>query len=129
MIEKVILDYLTGYFADRQEDVIVLMEAPQVPSDDFPVFPDNIVLIERLGGSKSNKLSHASIALQSYGATLYDAVRRDAEVRYAMENAPAEVTALGRVALNSCYNFTDTRTGRYRYQSIYEIYYMEEALL
>lgn len=123
MIEKLIFDYLTSVL----EDDVVLMEAPQIPSDDFAVWPDNLVLIERLGGSKTNKVSHASIAVQSYGASLYDAVRRDAEVRTYMEDAPAYLVNVGRVALNSCYNFTDTRTGRYRYQSIFEIYYMEEV--
>lgn len=120
MIEKVILDYLT----ERIEGT-VLMEVPEIPSEDYPDWPNPLVIIERVGGAKTNHVNRISVALQSYGATLYEAVSLDETVRGAIETLPAAVDNIGRVSLSSCYNHTDTRAGRYRYQSTYEIYFTE----
>lgn len=118
MIEKTILDYLTDTL-----DVPVLMELPEIPSADFPAFPEGMVIIERVGGTVENRLNRASIALQSYGLTLYDAATLDEEVRAAMDEITAH-TDISGAHLASNYNFTDTRTGRYRYQCVYEIFYV-----
>lgn len=118
MIETVILNYL-----NMMLDVPVLMELPEVPSEDFPSFPEELVIIELVGKSVEDRLTDASIALQSYGATLYQAAALDEQVRMAMEQI-TEFTDISGVHLSSNYNHTDPDTKRYRYQCVYEVYYV-----
>lgn len=119
MIEERILAYL----ADKL-NVPVLMEVPEIPSEDYPEWPDALVIIERVGGRKRDRLSEASFAFQSYGASLHEAAVLDERVRRAMDDLPV-LTNIGRTQLSSCYNHTDTRSGRYRYQCTYNINFME----
>lgn len=108
MIEKIILDYL-----NKKLSVPVHMEKP----DEEPV---KYVLIEKVGGSKSNYINSASIALQSYADSLYSAVDLDCEVREAMDDI-VELDDISSAKLVRNYNFTDTTKKKYRYQSIYEL--------
>lgn len=119
MIETTILTYLKTALSNTE----VLMELPEVPSEDYPAFPDKLVVIELIGKSVENRIHDSSIALQSYGKTLYDAASLDEQVRQAMD-AIAESTGISGSHLASNYNFTDARTGRYRYQCVYEVYYV-----
>lgn len=115
MIEKTLADYLRS-----------VLSVPVVFEHE-PEEPDRMVLIERTGGSVRDYLRSASIAVQSYGASLADAIELHEEVRNVMLNAAA-LNTLASVKLNSEYNFTDPETKRYRYQAVYDIvYYQEEA--
>lgn len=114
MIEKTILDYLDGELS-----VPVLMEQPEVP-DSYTNIPTEYVLIERVGGSKSNQVSSASFAVQSYSASLYEAAALDEEVREAMDGI-LELDDIASCRLASNYNFTNTATKQYRYQSVFDI--------
>lgn len=118
MIETVILNYL-----NEQLDVPVLMELPEVPSEDYPSFPDRLVTIERIGSSKTNHVSTVSLAFQSYADSLYNAAVLDKQVREAMDDI-VELNEIGGIRLTSNYNFTDERTKRYRYQCVYDIYFI-----
>lgn len=120
MIEKTVLDYLGGVF----ESIPVLMEVPEVPSETYSTFPEKLIVIELVGKRKSNHVYAASIAFQSYAMSLYEAAALDESVRAAVEGMPA-LANVGGVTLSSNYNFTDTRTKRYRYQCVYDIYYVE----
>lgn len=121
MIETIIRNYLEDIL-----DCPVLMELPEVPSEDYPVFPERIVTIEKVGGSRSNFVYTASIAFQSHSTKrLHDAAALDEEVRAAVDQM-TELPEIGSVRLASNYNHTDTRTGRYRYQCVYDICYIEE---
>lgn len=120
MIETRLIDYLTDALS-----VPVLMEVPEIPSNGYPEWPEAFVVIERVGGNKGDHLSSASFAFQSYGTSLYGAAALDEIVRQAMDSFH-ELDNIGRVRLSSCYNHTDTRSGRYRYQSTYDITFMEE---
>ena len=115
---------LIAYLADELDDVPVLMEVPEIPSQDYPEWPDALVIIERVGGRRHDRLHESSFAFQSSGASLHDAAALDERVRRAMDDFPV-LTNIGRAQLSSCYNHTDTRSGRYRYQSTYNIYHME----
>lgn len=120
MIETIILNYLKEIL-----DVPVLMELPEVPSEDYPEFPERLVTIEKIGGSKTNFVFIASIAFQSHSTKrLHDAAALDEEVRLAIDQM-IELPEIGSVRLASNYNHTDTRTGRYRYQCVYDICYIE----
>lgn len=119
MIEHTVLNYLK-----QNIDVPVLMELPEVPSDDFPEWPERLVVIERIAGTRRNFVNNVSLAFQSYSTErLEDAALLDQEVRAAMDNI-IELDTIGGVRLASNYNFTDSRTKRYRYQCVYEIYYI-----
>lgn len=120
MIEKVVFDYLSG-----QLDVPVFMELPEVPSESFPEWPSEFVLIEKVGESVRNRIRTSSFALQSYSLTsLFKAAELDEKVREIMD-VMAEETEVSRSHMASDYNHTDTRTKRYRYQCVYDITYVE----
>ncbi len=119
MIETTVLNYLKSNI-----DVPVLMELPEVPSEDFPEWPEQFVVIEKIAGIRRNYVDNVSLAFQSYSTeSLYDAAVLDEEVRAAMDNI-IELDAIGGIRLASNYNFTDARTKRYRYQCVYEIYFV-----
>ena len=116
MIEKTVLDYLNSKL-----DVPVLMELPEVPSESYPVFPYSMVLIEKVGERVTDRVHTASIALQSYSTqSLFYAAALDEQVREAMDGI-VELDAVGASHMTSNYNFTDTRTKRYRYQCVFDI--------
>jgi hypothetical protein len=107
MIAKTLLDYLSSVL-----DVPVVMEAP----DQFTDY----VLIDQTGSSRTNHITTTTLALQSYGATLYEAMLLNKEVEEAMDGF-AELDEVTRVELNTDYNFTNTATKQYRWQAVYNI--------
>lgn len=120
MIEEIVLQHLK-----RALQLPILMELPEVPSEDFPAWPERFVVIERVGGSETDHIKSASIALQSYSiCRLADAAALDDDVKRAMPGL-TEYPGVGGVRLSSNYNHTDTRTKRYRYQCVWEIYHTD----
>ena len=116
MIEKIVYDFLKKNIGKN-----VYMEKPCKAYSDIIPF----ILIEKTGGSVSNHISHATISIRSYGATLFKA----AELNETVKSAMSEITSLINVsscALNSDYNFTDVTTKQYRYQAVFNITYMED---
>lgn len=123
MIEKIVLDYLTEQMTTEQTIVPVFMELPEVPSEDYPTMPGRFIVLEKVGGGLTDHINSGSIAVQSYSLnSLYDAAALDEEVRGVMLNMVTQ-GAISGIRLASNYNHTDTRTKRYRYQSVFEIYY------
>lgn len=108
MIELLVLNYL------KDGGINAFMEMPK----NTPSFP--FVIIEKTGSSKYNLIETSTLAIQSYGETLYDAAMLNEQIKTAMEGA-VEVDDITQVSLNSDYNFTDTETKRYRYQAVFEI--------
>lgn len=108
MIEETILSYLTerGFAAYTE-----VPEGGLTPP---------CVLIERTGGGLEDHIRRATVAIQSYGASLYAAASLNEIVIAAM----AGITALPNVAsckLNSDYNFTDESKKLYRYQAVFNL--------
>lgn len=108
MIEKILLDYLT-----EELTVPVYLERPVDPPDEF-------VLIEKTGSSKSNMITRATIAFQSYAETLYNAAILNTQVIAAVERS-VELPEISAAKLNSDYNFTNTAMKQYRYQAVFNI--------
>lgn len=108
MIEKIILDYL-----DQELSVPVYMERPENP-------PGQYVLIEKTGSGKRNQIYDATLAIQSYAPSMYEAAALNETVKDAMESA-VTLGDISRVSLNSDYNFTDTAMKQYRYQAVFNI--------
>lgn len=112
MIEKTILDYLGEHLT-----VPVYMEEPINK-------PASYVLIERTGSSESDLIESTTLALQSYGASLYDAAVLNMAVKAWIKQA-VELPSVSAVYINSDYNFTDTETKRYRYQCVAVVTHFE----
>lgn len=119
MIEKIILDYLSGELSPLP----VFMETPAGTPED-PI-PEEYVLIEKTGSSETNLIPSAVFAFQSVSSkSLYRAAEINEDVKGAMFTVRA-LPEVSRAQLNSDYNFTDTRTKQYRYQAVYDITYKE----
>lgn len=112
MIEKIVLDYLSEK-----------LSCPVVMERDGETAP--FVLLSKTGGSRENRINSASIAVQSYGETLYKTAELNEIVKELMEDMP-ELDLVSRCSLNSDYNFTDPTTKEYRYQALYDITYLME---
>lgn len=85
---------------------------------------DSFVLIERSGGSLVNTARRCSITVQSYARSKYEACALNEEAKEAMFSL-MELNSIGGVVLNSDSDFTDTRTKRYRYQTLFELTYID----
>lgn len=112
MIELKIFDYLVGALT-----VPVYMEIPESP-------PDSFVVLEKTGSSRANFVETATLAIQSYGLSMYDAASLNELVKDAMTDM-GKLIDFGKVELNSDYNFTNTQTKKYRYQAVYAVTYVE----
>ena len=113
MIEKIILDWLSA-----ELDVPVYLEEPKE-------LPEEYVLIDKLGSAESDLVTSATIAVQSYSASLYGAAELNVKVKKAMAESVSQ-SDICRCVCTSDYNYTDTDTKRYRYQAVFDITYYEE---
>lgn len=109
MIELTICNYLS-----TKLDCQVLPEKPRRPFG-------KMVFVERTGGN-GRFLRNTTIAIQSYGTSMYEAAELNEEVIRYM-NEIVELDEITRVDLNQNYNFTDTNTKEYRYQAVFDIYH------
>lgn len=114
MIELILKQYLNSAL-----DVPVLFE--HKAGTDVP-----FIIIEKTGGSSDNHLQKATIAIQSYAASLYNAAKLNEDVIRAMDRFD-EIENITGVHLNSSYNYTDTETKNYRYQAVFDINYLQEV--
>lgn len=113
--EKEIKDYLDK----KLEDVQVTMEVLEGTN----IAPSQFVTVEKTGSSARNQIHSATIAIQSYGKTMYEAAVLNERVKEFMDDLPYSNTDFQDSDLNSDYNYTDTANKRYRYQAIYEVKY------
>lgn len=85
----------------------------------------SFVLFERTGADEKNGLAKGTFAFQSYADSLYRALELDEKVQEVLESLDRR-PEIGSCRLNSSYNFTDTQTKKYRFQSVYDISYYKE---
>lgn len=110
MIEIIVIRYL-----EKKLDVDVFFEEPLNKEDEY-------VTIEKTGGYIENYINHATIVVQSYAKSLYQAALLNEKVKKAMFDI-VEIDDISSVKLNSDYNFTDQSKKKYRYQSVFEFIY------
>ena len=108
MIEEIIINYLNSI-------------------DGFKAYAENQSLeeykvVQKTSSGEENYINHATIAIQSYAKTLYQAAQLNEKVKQAMRNI-IELDNVSKAKLNSDYNYTDTAKKRYRYQAVYEVIY------
>ena len=81
-------------------------------------------IIERTGGSqRGHEMRSATVAVQSYGPTMLAAASLNEQVLDIMREIQYTENSIISCELNSNYNFTDTRTKRYRYQAVFDLVY------
>ena len=107
MIEKIVRDYLKETL-----NIGVYLEVEK----DNPPF----IVLEKTGSREENYITRATIAVQSYGTSMYEAASLNAQVIDAMKQI-IELDEISDCELNSDYNYTDTETKRYRYQAVFNI--------
>lgn len=82
--------------------------------------PQRYVMIEKVGAGRRDHINSATLALQSYGESLWEAMQLNEAVKEAMD-ACVTMGEIASAKLNSDYNFTDTERKKYRYQAVYNI--------
>lgn len=111
MIEKIVLNHLKAELAPAK----VSLEVPEGP-------PAEYVVLEKTGSRRQNHIDMATFAVQSCSTTLEKAAILNEKAKAAMDSL-VQQPEVSASKLNSDYNFTDTRTKKYRYQAVYNIYY------
>ena len=106
----ILVDLVT--FLNDNLDVNVYAESPKELT--------NYVLLEQTGSRRSNHITTTTIAIQSYGASLLDAMILNSEVETAMKDF-VQLNRVAKVELETDYNFPDTETKQYRWQAVYDI--------
>ena len=112
MIEATVISYL-----GTETGIPTYAERPKKPESEF-------IIIERTGAGEENLIKRVTIAVQSYADSMYRAAEINALVETAMEGI-IELVNISKCKLNSSYNYTDTESRKYRYQAVFNIYYME----
>ena len=103
-------------FIDENLDYPAYMELPPNP-------PDKFFVIEKVGGGQDEHIDTASITIQTYAPSMFLAASIAEELNDAMLNDFILLSNISKVELNSSYNYPDTRVKKYRYQSLFDIYY------
>lgn len=101
------------YLKTALPDIDVYMMAPETE-------PARYVIIEKTGATLTDYIETATLAIQSYGETLLDAMQINEAVKASMLKA-LESDAFSKIELNSDYNFTDTATKRPRMQAVFVV--------
>lgn len=112
MIEKTVLDYLTEAL-----DVPVYMQEPLNPRPDEA---NSFVVIEKTGSGREDHLYTATLAIQSYAPTLYEAASLNELVKEAMFDI-ATLDSVSDSKLNSDYAFIKVSTKQPRYQAVFDL--------
>lgn len=107
MIITKLIAYLTANL-----DVFVGLEAPEQTT--------GYVLIDQTGSNTRNHITTTTIAVQSYGASLYEALMLNERVK-AVILGFVEENEVASVKLETDYNFTNTETKQYRWQAVFQI--------
>ena len=117
MIEKTVLDYLGTHLLIGTTPVPVYMQEPE---NSRPETKKTFVVVEKTGSGRENRIYTATIAIQSYAPTLYEAASLNELVKTAMDG----ITSLDGVSdsqLNSDYAFIKTSTKQPRYQAVFDL--------
>lgn len=113
MIEATVIRFLQDKL-----DVPVYAERPETPDPAY-------IIVEKVGSGENNQINRATIAVQSYAGTMFQAAALNHQMIRAMKRLIEEDT-VSRCHLNSDYDYTDETTKSYRYQAVFDITYYEE---
>lgn len=111
MIEKTLYDYLKSIL-----DVSVHMEFPANP-------PGKFITIHKMDGGNANRINAATISIESYAESMYEAGVLSENIKEKMEEMGESSSLVFSVKLGGESNSIDTANKRYRYETIWNIYY------
>ena len=100
MIEIIVKEYLS-----KQLEIEVVTERSDAKMKKY-------LLIEKTGSSRENFIDTATITIQSYAESMYEAAVLNERVKKAMDDI-AVLSNVSKSELNSDYNFTDTTKKEY----------------
>lgn len=112
LIEQTVIEYLADNLS-----VPVYAEVPEDP-------PSQYVLVEKTGSGQTNHISSATLAVQSYADSLFDAATLSHEICDLLWDMTS-LTSISRVEVTD-YNYTDTQTKKYRYQAVLDVVYYDD---
>ncbi len=78
------------------------------------------IILQKTGTANQNSVIVSTFAIQSYSTSLLKSAKLNEEVKKAMELF-VEHPNIIKSKLNTDYEYTDTRTKKYRYQCVYDI--------
>lgn len=111
LIEELTVMYLSGRMPVRVSG--------SVPSP----MPERFITVARTGGSETNHIRAATIAVKCWsGISKDDAARLCDNAEKAMKEF-ISLPEISRCSLNSSYENTDEKTKRWRYQAVFDIVY------
>lgn len=110
MIEIIVKEYLSK-----------LIEIPIVFEHQNNL-PKQFILVQKTSGKRENFLNSSTIAIQCYGASLFEAAKLNEKIKKLMYDL-ISVDDVSKVSLNSDYNHTDFDTKQYRYQAVFDIHH------
>lgn len=85
--------------------------------------PSRYILFERTNAGQNNKINEYTIAFQFYDTSLLKACQLAEEITEKILNL-VQFPEFSGIHINSGpYNFTDTETKEYRYQTVFQFYY------
>lgn len=113
MIEATIIEYLSG-----QLTVPVYGGMPSHP-------PASFVTVEKTGGRRENRLDAATLAVQSWAASIEQAAQLNEQVKAAMFGS-IELDSISSCDLDTDYNYTDSVRQRPRYQAVFDLVYYDD---
>ena len=114
LLEAIVVSHLST----KLNSTAVYAERPKTP-------PEKYWIIEKTAAEEENHVLKATIAVQSISAnSLLEAAQMSHNAEQAMREL-IDVNNISSSKLNSAYNFTDPETKEYRYQAVFDIYYME----
>lgn len=117
LIEEAVIRHLSNILGTDR----VYAERPLDP-------PDEYYIVERTSSGEIDHIQSSMIAVQSIsGSSLFRAAEMSEAVRKAMPLIVQYFDDVCSCKLNSMYNFTDTATKQYRYQAVFDVYYMMEG--
>lgn len=107
MIEEIVLKYLISkglqVYAEKQDGI----------KGDF-------VLVEKTGSREVNHIKRATLTIQSYSDSMYNAAVLNEKVKETMKQI-IELDKVSKCKLNSDYNYTKTNSKEYRYQAVFDL--------
>lgn len=109
MIIELLIEYLEEVFG---EGLYIGVEAPEQLT--------HYILIDQTASRTENHITTTTLAIQTYGDTLYDAIQGNEALKSAMLGF-LELDEVAGVRLLTDYNFTNTATKQYRWQAVFEI--------
>lgn len=125
MIEKILYDYLkeelSGTHSVKAGDSEIDFQNVEVGLEIPPRPPDRLVVIEKAGSSKKNRIDSAVIDFQCYGESMAVCAALNTLVIGLVEDAPDKLDSISSTEKQTDYAMVDTTTKKYRYQSVFNV--------